>query len=219
MFMEALLRKTYKYTNSLYSNMTDEELIAELRKGNSDAEEYLFKRYACISKKIISSFYIVGAERDDLFQEAMLSLYKAVKEYRLDRKCGFKSYAITCMKRHIITVIRRSTRQKHGPLNNYISFSSPIGEENSGIDFNDKIKDDSVIDPENIIVSREREYMIMCVLQNNLSKFEKKVLSCYFSGLSYNESSVVLNTDSKAIDNALQRIKKKMRDELKTIYN
>jgi len=215
--MEVLFKNTYEYARDFYSGMTDEELIIELRKGNSYAEECLFKRYICVSRKIISSFYLVGAETEDLFQESMIGLYKAIKEYKLDRDCSFKCYAITCMKRHIISIIRRSARKKHSPLNNYISFNNTINEDNE-IYMPEKITNDIVNDPEYIIVSKEREDIVTYMLENNLSKFEKKVLSCYYSGLSYNQSSVALNTDEKAIDNALQRIKKKIKDGLKSVY-
>lgn len=200
-----------------YSGMTDEELINELRKDNSYAEECLFKRYISISKKIISSFYLVGADTDDLLQEAMIGLYKAIKEYKPDKDCSFKCYAITCIKRHIITVIRRSARKKHSPLNNYISFDNTISED-SEIYMPEKISNDILNNPEYLIVLKERENLVTYMLENNLSKFEKKVLSCYLSGLSYSQSSAVLNTDCKAIDNALQRIKKKIKNELKSVY-
>lgn len=215
--MEALFKSTYEFTKDFYSGMTDEELIIELRKGNSFAEECLFKRYICVSRKIISSFYLVGAETDDLFQEAMIGLHKAIKEYKLDKDCSFKCYAITCMKRHIITVIRRNARKKHSPLNNYISFDNTLSEDSETY-IPEKISNDIINDPEYIIVLKEREDIVTDMLENSLSKFEKKVLSCYFSGLSYNQSSTALNTDSKAIDNALQRIKKKIKDELKSVY-
>ena len=109
--------------NEFYEKLTDEELIEEFRSGSLEAEEILIQRYIGISKKIISSFYLIGAEKDDLLQEAMLGLYKAIREYAADKNCSFKSYACVCIKRHIITVIRSSTRQKHNPLNNYISFN------------------------------------------------------------------------------------------------
>ena len=213
--MEALFKENN--ANDFYSGMTDEELIVEVQKGNFYAEECLFKRYINISKKIISSFYLVGADADDLFQEAMIGLHKAIRVYKPNKDCSFKGYAITCMKRHIITVIRRNARKKHSPLNNYISFEYTLGEDSETY-IPEKISNDIINDPENIIVLKEREDIVTYMLENNLSKFEKKVLSCYLSGLSYNQSSVVLNTDSKAIDNALQRIKKKIKDELKSVY-
>lgn len=215
--MKTLIKSTYEYVKDFYSGMTDEELINELRKGNSQAEECLFKRYIYVSKKIISSFYLIGAEADDLLQEAMIALYKAIKEYNHSKDCSFKCYAITCMKRHIITVIRRSSRKKHSPLNNYISINNTVNEDSETY-LPEKISDDIVNNPEYIIVSKERENIVTYMLENNLSKFEKKVLSCYFSGLSYSESSVALNTDTKAIDNALQRIRKKIKNELKSTY-
>lgn len=215
--MEALFKYTNEYDRDFYSGMTDEELIVELRKGNSYAEECLFKRYIRVSKKIISSFYIVGADADDLFQEAMIGLYKAIKEYKMDKDCSFKCYAIICMKRHVITIIRRSVRKKHSPLNNYISINNTVSEDDEDY-LPEKISNDVVNDPENIIVSKEREDLVTYMLENNLSKFEKKVLSCYFSGLSYSESSIILNTDAKAIDNAMQRIRKKIKGELKSVY-
>ena len=200
-----------------YSGMTDEELIEELRKDNSYAEECLLKRYISVSRKIISSFYLVGADTDDLLQEAMIGLYKAIKEYKPEKDCSFKCYAITCMKRHIITVIRKSARKKHSPLNNYISFDNTLSEDSEAY-MPEKITNDIINDPVYLIELKERENIVTYMLENNLSKFEKKVLSCYLAGLSYSQSSAMLNTDCKAIDNALQRIKKKIKDELKSVY-
>ena len=213
--MKSILKKTVNSTNNydLYEKLTDEELIEEIRKGNTDAEECLVYRYICISRKIVSSFYLVGAEKDDLLQEALLGLFKAIKEYNPDKNCSFKSYACVCIKRHIITIIRSSTRQKHNPLNNYISFNM-IMHEDKEVYLLEKIVSDTIEDPENIVVLKERENMITYTVNKYLSEFEKKVLSCYFSGLSYIESSDVLKTDVKSIDNALQRIKRKIKNEL-----
>lgn len=207
-------KKSYDDMNNSYDDMTDEELIEEFRKGNSDAEEYLLYRYIGIAKKVVSSFYLIGAEKDDLLQEALLGLYKAIKEYNPDRNCSFKSYACVCIKRHIITVIRSSTRQKHNPLNNYVPFNI-LTYEDKEMYLPEKIINYNTDDPENIVVLKERDSIITYTVENRLSKFEKKVLSCYFSGMSYTEASNALNTDVKAIDNALQRIKKKMKSELK----
>jgi RNA polymerase sporulation-specific sigma factor len=208
---------TYERVKDFYSGMTDEELIIELRKNNSYAEECLLKRYVSVSKKIISSFYLIGADVDDLLQEAMIALFKAIKEYKHNMDCSFRCYAITCIKRYVISVIRRNSRKKHSPLNNYISFSNTVNEDNE-LYMIEKISNDIISDPESIVVSKERENIVTYMLENNLSKFEKRVLSCYFLGLSYSESSTALNTDAKAIDNALQRIRKKIRNELKAVY-
>lgn len=215
--MDTILKKYSEstYKNDSYQKLTDEELIEEFRKGDSAAEEHLLHRYMYISKKIVSSFYLIGAEKDDLLQEALLGLYKAIKEYNPDKNCSFKSYASVCIKRHIITVIRSSTRQKHNPLNNYISFNM-LTYEDKEVYLLEKITNDTIEDPENIVVLKERESIITYTVNKYLSEFEKKVLSCYFSGLTYTESSDLLNTDVKSIDNALQRIKKKIKNELNT---
>ena len=192
-------------------------MIAEFRNGSSYAEECLVIRYIPVSINIISSFYLVGAELEDLLQESMIALHKAIKEYDTNKDCSFKYYAIVCIKRYIITVIRRSSRKKHSPLNNYISISTAENEDNESY-IPDKVSEDISSDPEYIVVSKERENMVTYVLNNNLSVFEKKVLSCHFSGLSYNQSSEILSTDAKAIDNAMQRIRRKIKTELKASY-
>lgn len=212
--MGTLLNKAIGITyNDVFNKLTDEELIEECRKGNNEAEECLLYRYMYVSKKIVSSFFLIGAEKDDLLQEALLGLYKAIKEYNPDKNCSFKSYACVCIRRHIITVIRSSTRQKHNPLNNYISFNL-LTYEDKEVYLLEKITNDTIEDPENIVVLKERESLISCTVNKHLSEFEKKVLSCYYSGLTYTESSDFLNTDVKSIDNALQRIKKKIKNEL-----
>ena len=215
--MDTILKKSFdsNCNHTIYDKLTDEELIEEFRKGDSEAEEHLLYRYMYISRKIVSSFYLIGAEKDDLLQEALLGLYKAIKEYNPDKNCSFKSYACVCIKRHIITVIRSSTRQKHNPLNNYISFNM-LTYEDKEVYLLEKITNETIEDPENIVVLKERENLITYTVNKYLSEFEKKVLSCYFSGLTYIESSDVLHTDVKSIDNALQRIKKKIKNKLNT---
>ncbi len=213
--MKNLFKSKYAYVKDLYRDKTDEDLIAEFRNGNTFAVECLVKRYIPVSMNIISSFYLVGAELEDLFQESMISLNKAIKDYDPKKDCSFKYYAIVCIKRYIITVIRRNSRKKHSPLNNYISISNAINEDDEQY-VPDRVSEDVSSNPEYIVVSRERENMVTNVLENNLSEFEKKVLSCHFSGLSYNQSSEILNTDTKAIDNAMQRIRRKIRTELKS---
>ena len=216
--MDTLLNKSIGNAyNDTFDKLTDEEVIEEYRKGNMQAEECLFYRYMYVAKKIVSSFFLIGAEKDDLLQEALLSLHKAIKEYNPDKNCSFKSYACVCIKRHIITVIRSSTRQKHNPLNNYVSFNL-LTYEDKEVYLLEKITKDTIEDPENIVVLKERESIITYTVNKHLSEFEKKVLSCYFSGLTYTESSDLLNTDVKSIDNALQRIKKKIKNELSLDY-
>lgn len=200
-----------KYT--LYDKSEDEELISLIKQGNIYAEECLYRRYICTIKKIISPFFLIGADKDDLLQEGMLGLYKAIKEYKINNKCSFKSYASLCIKRHIITIIRSSTRQKHYPLNNYVSFNVLLCDDN-GICFLDTIANSYCDNPETIIILDENKRKLNFIINKSLSNFEKKVMSCYISGLSYHEASALLDTDEKSIDNALQRIKKKMREEV-----
>lgn len=213
--MDTLVKKTlnFAYNYILYENLSDEELVEAFKNGNPDAGEYLLYRYTYISKRIIAPFYLVGAEKDDLMQEALLGLYKAIREYDPDKNCSFKSYASVCIKRHIISVVRSSTRQKHNPLNNYISFNMLLYEDKE-VYLLEKITDNSLEDPEDILELKERENLISYTVNKHLSKFEKQVLSCYFSGLSYQEASEFLNRDVKSVDNALQRIKRKMKNEL-----
>ncbi|QSX05969.1 sigma-70 family RNA polymerase sigma factor [Sedimentibacter sp. zth1] len=199
--------------NTLYDELDDEELITLIKKGDIFAEECLYGRYIRTIRKIISPFFLIGADKDDLLQEGMLGLYKAINEYKTNKQCSFKSYASLCIKRHIITIIRSSTRQKHNPLNNYVSFNMLLCDSN-GIYILDTIANNYCDNPESIIILNENKRKLNFIINKNLSNFEKKVISCYISGLSYHEASIILETDEKSIDNALQRIKKKMREQL-----
>lgn len=199
----------------IYENLSDEELVEKIQCGNSEAEEYIYSRYSQIMKRIVAKFYIVGADKDDLLQEAMLGLYNAVSEFNPNKQCMFKSYACICIKRQIISFIRTSKRQKNNPLYNYLSFNKIMYEDND-VYLIEKITNNSCEDPENIIMIKEYEKNISTMIDKHLSDFEKQVLMYYKEGLSYVEISNKLNKDMKSVDNALQRIKKKLR---KDIYN
>lgn len=195
-----------------YTNYTDEELVEKINNNDLLAEEILYLRYVKVVKQIIAPFFIVGADREDLFQEGMMGLYKSIKEYNPKYLCSFKNYANVCIRRNIITAIRTSTRLKHNPLNNYISFSVLIFDD-SVCYYNDMINN-SCENPENIYLTKEYIADLSCIINQYLSKFEKQVLYCYLDGLSYHETSKFLKKDIKSIDNALQRSRKKLRKKI-----
>lgn len=200
-------------SNVIYKNLTEDELIEQLRLGDSCAEEYLYRKYSNSINRLINSFFLLGGERDDLFQEAMIGLYNAIRDYDKNKNYSFKSYADLCIKRQIITAIRQASRQKHHPLNSYISlYSKPY--ENSEVLLIDRYGSKSVADPEDLVMHDEDKRILYQIMADELSSFEKLVLKYYISGLSYVEISAELNKDVKAVDNALQRIRKKIKKKV-----
>lgn len=194
-----------------YSVYSDEELIELSRLGDNDALDYLIGRYVGLVRQKAFRFFLVGADKEDLIQEGLIGLFKATRDYDSSYNVPFKSFAETCIMRQIATAIKAATRLKHGPLNNSISLSQPLfddDEETAAL--MDVICRDTLPNPEEIIINKERYLMIGEKIQSLLSKFEKQVLGYYLQGRTYHDIALKLGKPQKAVDNALQRIKRKV---------
>lgn len=192
-----------------FETYTDEIIITFIKDGNQDATEYLLKKYSPLVKKSIRTFYLIGADTEDLSQEGMIGLFKAIQNYQQDNSASFYTYAKTCIDHQIYSAIKASNRKKHSPLNSYISFYSRANEEDSELINNLEAGNDS--NPEHIILDKENTSRIEELLDERLSKLEKKVLPLYLNGQSYSDIALTLNKPVKSIDNAIQRIREKVK--------
>ena len=205
-------------TNKDYDNIADEDLIEIIRSGDKLAFDYLMNRYKELVNIKVSKYFIIGAERDDIVQEGLIGLFKAIKSYKSDMKNSFKNFANMCIERQLITAIKSSNRQKHMPLNSYLSLNlSAYDEEESDSDTSlmEIFNTASVEDPLDMITKKEYYQSIGNIIDTTLSEFEKKVLHQYMNGKSYVEIAENLDTPVKSVDNAIQRIRKKAIKSLK----
>lgn len=191
--------------------LTDEQLV-ELAKGSSDsyAYEVLLERYKNYVRSKAKYYFLIGADREDIIQEGMIGLYKAIRDFNPDRLASFHAFAELCITRQIITAIKTATRQKHMPLNSYVSLNKPMFEDDSERTLIDIISISKITNPEDIIIGQEELILIEKKIEELLSSFESEVLEAYLNGKSYQEISESLNRHVKSIDNALQRIKRKL---------
>jgi RNA polymerase sporulation-specific sigma factor len=190
----------------------DHYLIALAKSGNSEAYEMVCKRYYGFVRLKASSYFLIGGDSDDLIQEGLVGLYKAIRDYRTDRESSFRNFAELCITRQIITAVKTSTRNKHTPLNQYVSFNSPPG---SGDDDGDQTLDEMlpgshVHDPVNQVISSEELTSLVGCLSTSLSDLEGDVLRFYLDGYSYEQIGEKIDCDAKTVDNALQRVKRKV---------
>jgi RNA polymerase sporulation-specific sigma factor len=187
-------------------------LIALAKQGNPDAYDRLVRRYYGFVRLKASSYFLAGGDRDDLIQEGLVGLYKAIRDYRTDRESSFRNFAELCITRQIITAVKTATRNKHTPLNQYLSFSSSpsnsVGEGEPTLD--EVIPGPSVNDPVNQVISSEELQALVACLSTVLSELESRVLSLYLDGHSYEDVGKRLDCDTKTVDNALQRVKRKV---------
>lgn len=190
--------------------MEDEEIVLLAKNDNSYALEFLIYKYKNFVRAKARSYFLIGADREDIIQEGMIGLYKAIRDFRTDKLSSFRAFAELCITRQIITAIKTATRQKHIPLNSYISLNKPIYDEDSDRTLLDIISGSKVTDPEELIISREEFGDIEEKMGEILSSLEWKVLMAYLEGKSYQEIAVELNRHVKSIDNALQRVKRKL---------
>ncbi len=193
-----------------YDSMMDEEIVEFAREGSTEALEYLINKYKNFVRAKARSYFLIGADRDDITQEGMIGLYKAIRDFRADKLSSFRAFAELCITRQIITAIKTATRQKHIPLNSYVSLNKPIYDDDSDRTLLDVISGSKVTDPEELIISREEFGDIEGKMEEILSDLEWKVLMSYLDGKSYHEIAVELNRHVKSIDNALQRVKRKL---------
>lgn len=193
-----------------FKDKQDEEIVMEAKNGNNRAQEYLISKYENFVKAKAKSYFLIGADKEDIYQEGMIGLYKAIRDYKPERATSFKAFAEICITRQIITAIKTATRQKHIPLNTYVSLNKPIYEEESEKTLLDVLTGLKVSDPEELIISKEQMKYIEEKISKVLSGLELEVLNSYLDGKSYQEIACDLERHSKSIDNALQRVKRKL---------
>ncbi|BDG62136.1 RNA polymerase sporulation sigma factor SigH [Caldinitratiruptor microaerophilus] len=193
-----------------YDSMVDEDIVEFARDGSTVALEFLINKYKNFVRAKARSYFLIGADREDIIQEGMIGLYKAIRDFRSDKLTSFRAFAELCITRQIITAIKTATRQKHIPLNSYVSLNKPIYDEDSDRTLLDVISGSKVTDPEELIISREEFGDIEEKMGEILSDLEWKVLMAYLDGKSYQEIALDLNRHVKSIDNALQRVKRKL---------
>jgi len=193
-----------------YEEMADEQIVDHARLGDRIAEEYLINKYKNFVRAKARSYFLIGADREDIIQEGMIGLYKAIRDFKSDKLASFRAFAELCITRQIITAIKTATRQKHIPLNSYVSLNKPIYDEESDRTLLDVLSGNKVTDPEELVISREEFVDIESKMGEFLSELEREVLSAYLDGKSYQEIAQELNRHVKSIDNALQRVKRKL---------
>ena len=197
-------------TNDDLSKKTDSELVTFAKQGNEEALECLFNKYKELVNMKVSKYFIIGAEKEDIVQEAMIGLYKAVKNFEMDKQNSFKSFANLCIERQLITAIKTSNRQKHMPLNSYLSLNmSAYDEDSDDTEIMEVFNNTFIEDPLDTITKKEYYASVESAIDKALSDFEKQVLNRYICGESYVEIAQKLDAPVKSIDNAIQRIRKK----------
>ena len=199
-----------RYVTAEGAPMTDEEIVALCHAGEAAAEEYLLNKYKNFVRSKARSYFLIGADHEDIVQEGMIGLYKAIRDYRSDRLSSFRAFAELCITRQIITAIKTATRQKHIPLNSYVSLNRPLYDEESDRTLMDVISENHTTNPEDLIIGKEHLNSINAKIDEMLSPLEQEVLKLYLDGKSYQEIAVAMNRHVKSIDNALQRVKKKL---------
>lgn len=198
------------------ADRTDEQLVLAARSGDDTALCTLLGKYRAFARVKARSYFLVGADREDIVQEGMIGLYKAVRDFNGERETSFRAFAELCVTRQIITAIKTATRQKHGPLNNYVSFSRPVGVDDDGERvLGDLLPTVAISDPADLVISAERIRALQAHFDEVLSDLETEVLRLYVEGKSYQEIAERLQRHVKSIDNALQRIKRKLEGHLR----
>lgn len=197
-----------------FENKTEEEIVAEAKEGNSLAQEIIINRYEAFIRGKSRSYFLIGADKEDIYQEGMIGLYKAIRDFKNEKETSFKAFAELCITRQIITAIKTATRQKHIPLNTYVSLNKPIYEDESERTLLDVIVGLKITNPEEVVISKEEVANIELKMSKVLSGLELEVLNSYLDGKSYQEIAVDLDREAKSIDNALQRVKRKLEKSL-----
>ncbi|MBP1949988.1 RNA polymerase sporulation sigma factor SigH [Virgibacillus litoralis] len=202
--------------NQSLKMLDDDSIILLVHQGNSQALDFLINKYINFVRAKARTYFIIGADKEDIIQEGMIGLYKAIRDYDGDKLSSFKAFAELCVTRQIITAIKTATRQKHIPLNSYVSLDKPIYDEESDRTLLDVVAGSKAIDPQELLVNREKFGDMEYRLSELLSELEKEVLRLYLDGQTYQEISVELKRHVKSIDNALQRVKRKLEQLLES---
>ena len=197
-----------------YKALDDVELVEKAQGGDRRAADTLIDRYKTFVRVKTRAYFLVGADRDDIVQEGMIGLFKAIRDYSPDKQASFKYFADICITRQIITAVKTATRQKHSPLNSYISLSKPAYEDESERTLIEMLSLRTSLNPEEIMIDRENLKITEQKIRKSLSKFELEVMELYINGKSYTEIAQQLEKEPKSIDNAIQRIKKKIQKNL-----
>ena len=198
------------FLSARYQQMNDEQVVEMCHQGDSEAEEYLLNKYKNFVRAKARSYFLIGADHEDIVQEGMIGLYKAIRDFKPEKLSSFRAFAELCITRQIITAIKTATRQKHIPLNSYVSLNKPLYDEESDRTLLDVIMEGRISDPEELIINRENLGNIHNKISEVLSGLEQEVLQAYLDGKSYQEIADALGRHVKSIDNALQRVKLKL---------
>ncbi|MDE6916726.1 MAG: RNA polymerase sporulation sigma factor SigH [Lachnospiraceae bacterium] len=204
--------------SDVYEGLSDEELIDRLRSGERQITDYIMDKYKNLVRKKAKSMYILGADNEDLIQEGMIGLFKAVRDYDPGRDASFYTFADLCISRQMYKAVQASRREKHTPLNTYISLYADMAESESdgnSTELVNVIASAVETNPEQLMIDRENVADIEAIIEKELSSFEKQVLDLYITGMSYSQIARVLSRDEKSTDNALQRLKAKLRRAVK----
>ncbi|MBQ6853414.1 MAG: RNA polymerase sporulation sigma factor SigH [Peptococcaceae bacterium] len=197
-------------------HLTDEEIVSLAKDGDTAALEFLIGKYKNFVRSKARTYFLIGADREDIIQEGMIGLYKAIRDYRYDKQASFHSFAEICVTRQIITAIKTATRQKHMPLNSYVSLNKPVYEEESERTLSDVITQGKAGNPEDLFIDQEDFLDIESTMQRILSPLEQDVVNLYLEGKSYVEIAQQLDRHVKSVDNALQRVKRKLEQYLES---
>lgn len=204
------MKLNLKVMDKTYATMMDEEVCEYVHMGDKKALEFLINKYRNFVRAKARSYFLIGADREDIIQEGMIGLFKAIRDFKDDKLSSFRAFAELCITRQIITAIKTATRQKHIPLNSYISLNKPMFDEESDRTLLDTITLNTLSDPEELMISREELLSIEEKMSKVLSSLEWTVLSLFLKGRTYVEIADDLHRDVKSIDNALQRLKRKL---------
>ena len=199
------------FTTDKYGNLKDEEIISQIKSGDKDALSYLLEKYKNLVNIKVSKYFMIGAEKEDILQEGMIGLFKSIQSFNEEKQNSFKSFANICIERQLITAIKSSNRQKHMPLNTYLSLNTSAydNNEDDSVELIDTFNSKTAEDPLETIMKKEYYSEVEEAINKNLSKFEKQVLDRYLKGESYVTIAKRLDSPVKSVDNAIQRIRKK----------
>ena len=193
-----------------YRGYSDEELIAKLRNNETEITDYILDKYKPLVRKRANALYLIGGDTDDLIQEGMIGLFKAIRDYQSDHDASFFHFADLCIARQMYTAVEASRRKKHAPLNSYVSL---YDDSNEGVALADVLTGESARDPENMLIDRENLQQRLADVSKNLSKMEKQVFDYMLEGLNYRQIAEKMGKTPKAIDNAIQRLRTKMEEK------
>ena len=209
--------KDFERMPEKYQDMEDAQIVALAQAGDEQASEYIMNKYKNLVRSKAHAYFIMGAEAEDLLQEGMIGLFKAIRDYDKDKNDSFYAFAVMCIRRQLISALKRATRQKHIPLNSYVSLNKSIYDEENERTLMDVLTARGVSNPEQLMIAQQEYEFINAKIENVLSDFERAVLKEYIVGKSYSDIASGMNTQTKSVDNALQRVKAKLERALRSI--